>query len=122
MTTPTGGGSDNPPDDTTIAEIEDAGIAPLREAADDTESLVQLLEAYQQAPEETPEDIIDRMPEPERARQPNYSPASPRPSPTRYGGTVTRAAPDRRIAAHITRGAPVGHHGNHERHASRQPS
>ena len=35
---------------------------------------------------------------------------------------MTRAAPDRRIAAHITRGAPVGHHGNDERHASRQPS
>jgi hypothetical protein len=68
MTTPTGGGSDNPPDDTTIAEIEDAGIAPLREAADDTESLVQLLEAYQQAPGETPEDIIGRMPEPERSQ------------------------------------------------------
>jgi hypothetical protein len=68
MTTPTGGGSDNPPDDTTVAEIEDAGIAPLREAADDTESLVQLLEAYQQAPGETPEDIIDRMPEPERSQ------------------------------------------------------
>lgn len=68
MTIPTGGGSDNPPDDTTIAEIEDAGIAPLREAADETESLVQLLEAYQQAPGETPEDIIDRMPEPERSQ------------------------------------------------------
>ena len=68
MTTRTGGSSDNPPDDTTIAEIEDAGIAPLREAADDTESLVQLLEAYQQAPGETPEDIIDRMPEPERSQ------------------------------------------------------
>jgi hypothetical protein len=68
MTTPTGGGSDDPPDETTLAEIEDAGIAPLREAADDTESLVQLLEAYQQTQGEAPQDIIDRMPEPERSQ------------------------------------------------------
>ena len=100
----------HPPDDTAIAEIEDAGIAPLREAADDTESLVQLLEAYQQAPGEAPQDIIDRMPEPERSQAtellarvtPALSDALRR---YRDGRHLTVAS-----RPHITGGAPVGHH------------